>query len=136
MPAAHVRICLVSSPGAVRNSTLALIASFDDLQLVAVVAGALSATQMLEHLEVDALLIDANVPDGETAALLFWIGDNKPGIYSVVATLTTAQRHEAVAIGASAAIRRDELPYHLQRVLADLSQQVSSRNFARTTNSL
>ena len=107
------RLCLVSAPGLICDATCATIATIPRARLVAVVAGALSATQRLHQLKPDLILLDANLPTDEVSALLAWLAEHCPTLPKVVARTTTAECHQALAFGAQQAFRRDELATQL-----------------------
>ena len=116
----HARLCLVSTPGPICDATCATIARIPRARLVAVVSGALSATQLLPHTHIDLLLLDVNLPGEEVTALLTWLADHVPGVHKFVARMSTAECEQALAFGADAAIRRDELAVKLGMFIADM----------------
>lgn len=105
-----VHLCLISLPGAVRDATCALLARWREVKLIAIAPGALSATHLLQRHRPELLLLDANLPDEEVFALLQWRMEHCRKVRCVVATTSSEQIHQALALGADAAIRRDELP--------------------------
>ena len=113
-----VRLCLVSTPGPICDATCATIAATPNMRLVAMASGALSATQRLQLVPIDLILLDANLPEDEVTALLIWLADHVPNVRSVVARATTADCNQALAFGADAAIRRDELAAKLRLAIA------------------
>ena len=108
------RLGLVSTPGSIREATCATIAGIVPVRLVILASGALSATQNLQHIELDLILLDTNLPDEEVAALLTWLSDHMPTVYKVVARSTAAECDQARAFGADEAFRRDELATKLE----------------------
>lgn len=114
------RLCLVSTPGLIRDATCATLAAIPNVRLVAIASGALTATQMLQHLQFDLVLLDANLAADEVSALLTWLTDHCPAAHRVVARSTSAECDHALAFGADAAMRRDELVLKLGAFLADL----------------
>jgi DNA-binding NarL/FixJ family response regulator len=108
-----LRMYLVSAPGPICEATCATLAHAAHIRLVALASGALSATQLLQHVQPDLILLDANLPEEEMLALLRWLNDNYPNVHSLVATLTTQLVNQALAHGAENAFRRDELPSKL-----------------------
>ena len=118
----YVRLCLISTPGLIRDATCATIAMTPNARLVVVVSGALSATQVLQHTQLDLILLDANLPEEEVAALLAWLADHLPSVRKLVARTTTAECDQARAFGADTAIRRDELTTKLALFIADMLQ--------------
>ena len=115
------RVLLVSLPGLVQEATCATLVSLSDLVLVAIVPGALSATQLLQQLRPDLLLVDVNLPEQEVQALLDWTLEHSPGLQRVVLTVTSQQRDQALAWGADATIQRADLVGQLQFVLRQIS---------------
>lgn len=118
----HTRLCLVSTPGLIRDATCATIAAMPNVRLVAITSGALTATQVLQHLQFDLVLLDANLAADEVSALLTWLSDHCPDAHRVVARSTSAECDHALAFGADAAMRRDELPAKLSAFLIDMQQ--------------
>lgn len=112
-----VRVFLVSLPGLVQQATRATLMSFPDIFLTGTASGALSATRALPQLLPDLLLVDANLPDEEVQALLRWTQENCPSVQCVVMTMTSRQRDQALAWGASAAIQRSNLAGQLETVM-------------------
>lgn len=113
------RVFLVSLPGLVGQATRATVETMRGVTLVGTAAGALSATQALPKLRPDLLLIDANLPDDEVAALLEWSREHFPSMPCLVMTMTTRQRDQALAWGAHAAIQRAKLGSQLETVVGD-----------------
>jgi DNA-binding NarL/FixJ family response regulator len=64
--------------------------------IIADVNGALSGLDFLEREQVDAVVIDANIPQSERVALIRRIQQRFPSIRSIVLT-TTARNHGALA---------------------------------------
>ncbi len=115
-----VRLCLISAPGPICDATCATLAHTARVKLVAIASGALSATKVVQQVQPDLVLLDANIPEEESFALVQWLTDNCPHVPSLVATLSSAQLHQALAFGASAAVRRDELPSKLVMLVDEL----------------
>lgn len=109
----HIRVGLVSAPGSICNSTCTTIANTPNLQLVVVVSGALSATQIVPGARLDLILFDTNIPEDEMAALLGWLSDHQPSVRTLAARMTSDRCRQAVALGADDAVRRDELTQKL-----------------------
>lgn len=112
------RVCLVSEPGLIQQATRAMVGSIPGVAVVATTSGALSATALIPQLELDLLLVDANLPDEEIEALLGWSREHYPLLQSVVMTRTSRQRSQVLAWGAHAAIPRASLSDELQAVLS------------------
>jgi DNA-binding NarL/FixJ family response regulator len=104
----------------VQEATRAVLRSLPDVTLVATASGALSATQLLPHLQPDLLLMDANLPEEEVRALLYWTREHYPEVQCVVMTLTSREREWALAAGARAAIQRASLADQLEALLRQL----------------
>jgi DNA-binding NarL/FixJ family response regulator len=115
-----VRVCLVSTPGPICDATCATLIHAAHVKLIAIASGALSATQMLRHLQPDLVLLDANLPEEEVLAFLQWLNDNYPAVQRLVATVTSAQAYQALAFGAAAAVRREDLATCLGALVGDL----------------
>lgn len=108
MASHKTQVLLVSLPGLVRDATYATLASFSNVSLIGSTSGALSATRLLQQLQADLLLVDANLPDEEVQALLSWTKEYRPHLPCLVMTMTSHQRYQALAWGADAAIQRSE----------------------------
>ena len=114
------RVCLVSLPGLVQEATRAALMSLEDVTLVGIISGALSATALLPQLQPDLLVVDANLPEEEVEALLRWTKEHTPGLPCVVMTMTSQQRDLALSWGADAAIQRGRLFGQLETTLSQL----------------
>ena len=119
----RLRLCLVSIPGPIYMATCATLAQTPRIQLIAVAAGALSATEMLPTLQADLVLMDASLPEEEMWALLRWMTDYRPDVPCMVAALSSVQLQQALAFGAATAVRRDELPSALRSWVDTLLQE-------------
>lgn len=108
---------LVSAPGLVQKATESTLASCPDVDLVATVAGALSATAVLSKMQPDLLLIDATLAEEEMEALLQWVKGHHPEVQCAVMTVTSHQRNLALDRGADVAIHRAALTSHLNTLL-------------------
>lgn len=117
----HARLCLISTPGLICDATCATIARIPRARLVAVISGALSATQLLQHIQLDLVLLDVNLSGEEVSALLAWLADHLPNVRKVVARTTTAECDRAIAFGADEVMRRDELATKLELFIANMS---------------
>ena len=116
------RLGLISTPGPIRDATCATIAGLSKVRLVILASGALSATQHLQHIPLDLVLLDGNLPEEEVAALLTWLADHQPAVRKVVARATTAECDQARAFGADEAFRRDELATKLELFIQAMSR--------------
>lgn len=112
-----IRLGLVSQPGPICDATCATLARTSNLRLVAIAPGALSATQILQRVELDLILLDANLPEAEVVALLHWLTDQEKKIKVVVATVNSGLLDQALACGADDAMRRDELSAKLVMIV-------------------
>lgn len=111
------RAVLVSAPGLVQRATASVLASCEELEVVAIPPGALSATRVLSAVQPDFLLIDATVAEEEIEELLGWVEVNCPGVQCVIMTVTSHQAAQALAWGADLAIHRAALASQLKEVL-------------------
>ena len=114
------RLCLVSTPGLIRDATCATIAMTPNVRLVAIASGALSATQLLDHIQLELILLDANLPEEEVSALLAWLTTSLPSVHKLVARTTTAECDQALAFGADEAFQRYELTTKLALFVAGM----------------
>ena len=118
----YIRLGLVSTPGPIRDATCTTIANMPQVRLVVLASGALSATQRLQDLQLDLVLLDANLPEDEVSSLLTWLIDHLPGVRKVVARTTSAECDQALAFGADEAFRRDELARKLPLFIEEMSR--------------
>ena len=94
------RICLVSLPGLVQEATRAALMLLEDVTLVGIISGALSATALLPQLQPDLLVVDANLPEEEVEALLRWTQEHTPGL------AMRGHDHDLAAAGSGAVLGR------------------------------
>jgi CheY-like chemotaxis protein len=92
-------VVLVSHPGITHNTLAGVLASFACLTVLPA-AGALSAVDMLRRAAPDAIVIDANLPQEETLALLKYIKLDRTRMRCVVLTTTTRSHRELKSAGA------------------------------------
>jgi DNA-binding NarL/FixJ family response regulator len=95
--------------------------------MVGAASGALSATRLMQTVEVDLLLIDANVPPDEVSELLEWTAGHCPAVQCVVMTTTSQRREQALAWGAHAAFQRASLGSELEATVSRLSSHSIGR---------
>jgi len=103
---------LVSHPGIVRDATLTM---FPEIVLIGVASGALLATDLLQEMGINLLLLDANVPHDEGLALLRWTKEHKPEVRCVV--MTTLQQDQALIRDADYVVNRAHLRTELEAIL-------------------
>ena len=96
-------VVLVSYPGITHNTLAGTLASFACLEVLPA-AGALSAVEMLSRVSPDAVVIDANLPQEETLALLKYIKRDRTRARCIVLTTTTRNHHELKTAGADAVL--------------------------------
>ena len=118
----RIQLLLVSSPGLVCDATCITVAVTDNVQLVAIASGALTATQLLHRVQSDMILVDSSLPETEAIAFIHWLAEQQPSIPCLVATTTSAQIDQAINAGASVAVRREELPTALHQFVRDFAQ--------------
>lgn len=116
---AHKRwgVVLVSAPGLVQKATASILVSCPEVELLATVGGALSATTVVGETLPDLVLIDATLPDEEVAALLNWVKANAPQVRSVVMTVNSKQRDMLLEYGADVAYHRSSFASLLHDML-------------------
>jgi DNA-binding NarL/FixJ family response regulator len=120
------RVVLVSAPGLVQKATESTLASCAEVDLVATVSGALSATGVLPQMQPDLVLIDATLAEEEVEALLEWIKGHCPGVQCAAMTVTSHQRDLVLGWGADVAIHRAGLAGYLRQILGCLPTQVAA----------
>jgi len=111
------RVVLVSARGLVQKATESTLRSCPEVDLVATVSGALSATGVLSQMQPDLLLIDATLAEDEMQALLGWVKGRFPGVHCAAMTATSRQRDLALNSGADIAIHRAGLGSYLEEIL-------------------
>jgi DNA-binding NarL/FixJ family response regulator len=103
-------VVLVSHPGITHNLLNGILSSFTCVDVVAVV-GALSAVDQLARITPDAVLIDANLPQEETLALLMHIKRHQARARCVVLT-TTAREHSLLRSAGADVLLLDNCSLH------------------------
>ena len=93
-----IAILLVSEPGIMHNTLYSILQTIPNA-VVAEVNGALSALDFLERKKVDAVIIDANIPQSERVALILRIRRLFPYIRSIVLTTTERNHSALVSVG-------------------------------------
>ncbi len=96
-------VILVSHPGITHNTLAGALSSFAYLDVLPA-AGALSAVEMLRRVSPDAVVIDANLPQEETLALLKYIKRDRTQARCIVLTTTTKNHHDLKSAGADAVL--------------------------------
>ena len=104
---AHLTAVLVATPGFAEQSLRAILESLPPLEVVGTAAGCLSALQILQDLQADLVVVDANLPPEDVRELLRQLRRKGLGTRSIVLAATTGQVRYALAAGADAALRRD-----------------------------
>jgi len=89
---------LVSQPGITHNTLRSMLASLPCVHVLDA-AGALSGYDLLEHEPIDAVVIDSNVPQAETLALLKHIKQESPRTRCIVLTTTNRNHNQLLTIG-------------------------------------
>ena len=113
----RTRVVLVSTPGLVQKATASVLASCPEVDLVATVSGALSATGVLSKMQPDLVLIDATLAEEEVEALLGWVKGYCPGVQCAAMIVTSRQRNLVLGWGADVAIHRADLAGQLRPML-------------------
>ena len=96
-------VVLVSYPGITHNTLAVTLASFACMEVLPA-AGALSAVEMLKRNSPDAVVIDTNLPQEETLALLKYIKRDRAQARCIVLTTTAKHHHELKSAGADAVL--------------------------------
>ena len=96
-------VVLVSHPAITHNTLAGALASFECIE-VQPAAGALSAAEMLRRVSPDAVVIDANLPQKETLALLKYIKRASTRARCIVLTTTAGTHQELRSAGADAVL--------------------------------
>jgi len=96
-------VVLVSHPGITHNTLAGVLASFASLDVLPA-AGALSAGEILGRVSPDAVVIDANLPQAETLALLKYIKRGSMRARCIVLTTTSRSHKELRTAGADAVL--------------------------------
>jgi DNA-binding NarL/FixJ family response regulator len=97
-PAKQIRVLLVSEPGIMHNTLVSILQTIPDA-IIAEVNGALSALDFFEREKVDAVIIDANIPQSERVALITRIRRLFPHVRSIVLTATERNHRALVDAG-------------------------------------
>jgi len=119
-PGKRAKVLIVSLPGMMQNVLRESIIHRQDVEVVGVVGGCLSATAMLPQAQPDLVVIDSNLPEADVVELILHLKRLPTPITSLMLVETTQQYHKAASAGADHAIRSYSLPDGLDPVLDQL----------------
>jgi DNA-binding NarL/FixJ family response regulator len=106
---ALMKVVLVSQPGMMHNVLLSTLRAVPSA-IVYNANGALTAYELFEEQQADAVVIDANIPLSERLALIRRIKTNFPQVRCIVLTTTTRNHASLHAAGADSILLQDSSP--------------------------
>lgn len=120
MSTANIRVLIVSLPGILQNILTRTLRTKSGFEVVGVATGGLSALRSISNRSPNAIVIDSNIPEGETIELLKAIQEKHPRLYSLVLTESIHQHHKMRLAGANLILRAHELEAKLDEILETL----------------
>ena len=100
------RVVVVSQPGTMREALVTFLASFSVVGSIASADGALTALELIRRQPPGLLVIDSNLPEEESAALLRRVKREWPRVGCLILGLTSQQRQQWLEIGADEMLTR------------------------------
>jgi DNA-binding NarL/FixJ family response regulator len=113
---------IVSRPGIMQQSLRSALAASHEITVVATFGDGLTTLNHLAQLTPGILIIDSNLLDEETGALIAAVKVNQPAIRCLVFLKSIQQERQMLAAGADAVTLRDVSAPQLQAILAPLVQ--------------
>lgn len=120
-----VRAILMSLPGVVQESLLAVLDSLPGVEIVGWAGGGLSALALLERSTPEVTIIDGNLSEDEVVAFIKDAKRLLPNLRLVVLTHTSRQRRRLLLAGADSAVSRWSRPHELARAVLGPGEVVS-----------
>jgi DNA-binding NarL/FixJ family response regulator len=105
-----------------RQALRSSLAAFAGVAVVAVCGDGLSALRVLGEQRPDLLIVDSNLLDEETEALLAAVKANWPRIFCVTILQTHQREAMVLAAGADAAVQRDDWSIEFPALLQKLAE--------------
>ena len=113
----RTRVLIVSLPGMMQNVLMDTFTNRNDVEVVGVANGGLSAVGMIRKQRPELVVIDSTLPDIEMSSLILWVKEEHQPICSLVLVETTQQEKKAKNAGADITLRSYSLPESLDKVL-------------------
>lgn len=122
VPGTH-RVLLVEDDEPTRERLVRALAEDPGIELVADVGSVGEASAVLDAHEIDTLLTDLDLPDGNGLELIRRVAE-APGMRSLVITVFGDERHviEAIVAGAAGYLLKDGSPDDLARAVRDVER--------------
>jgi chemotaxis response regulator CheB len=117
----RIRVLIISLPGMMQNVLRESIIRRQDVEVVGIAGGCLSATAMLSQAQPDLVVIDSNLPETEVGELILHLKKLHTSITSLVLVETTQQLNKAAHSGADFTLRSYCLPECLDSVFGNLN---------------
>ena len=115
-----LHVMIVSYPGTWQKVLQRNFESYPFTEVVNVVNGSLSASQLAKELAPDIILIDSSIPLDDTVALLRNLKNEIPKTRSIVITDTTRQTREITRAGADFTLSSYNLESQIKEILNQL----------------
>lgn len=118
-----LKILLVEDDSVTRDRIANVVASHPSLELVAAVGTQAAADATLDKLNIDILLTDLDLPDGNGVRLIERVRDN-PDITALVITVFGDEKHvvSAIQAGATGYLLKDGGAEDITRAILDMQQ--------------
>ena len=118
-----LKILLVEDDSVTRNRIAQVITGHGGFDLVASVGTQSDADKVLDDTDIDILLTDLDLPDGNGATLIERVRD-KPGITALVITVFGDEKHvvSAIQAGASGYLLKDGGAEDITKAILDMQQ--------------
>jgi DNA-binding NarL/FixJ family response regulator len=129
-----IRICLVEDDAAMRVEFERMVLGRPELSLAGSAGSLAEAHELLRRCEVDIVIVDLGLPDGDGAELIAALRDTAPDTAALVTTVFGDEAHviRAVEAGARGYLLKDTTPEEFVRALrmvheggAPLSPQIA-----------
>jgi DNA-binding NarL/FixJ family response regulator len=119
----QIRILIVSLPGMMQSVLRETFSSREDVELVGIASGALSAVSLIPKQKPDLVVIDSNLPGDEKAQLVQWLKEDGQKSRSLILVETTQQSKQAARMGADIVLRSYSLPDSLDSVMQTMTSR-------------
>jgi DNA-binding NarL/FixJ family response regulator len=133
-PGRRKNVLLVSHPGILQHILRETFTNRSDLDTVEVANGCLSAIEMIRQKQPDLVVIDSNLPEAETRALILWMKNEQQHIRSLALAETTQQLKKSSSMGADMVLKSSTLLDNLDQVLINLASQSTKEITEKKSN--
>ena len=127
---------IVSRPGIMQQSLRSALTASHEIAVVASFGDGLTTLNHLAQFHPGILVIDSNLLDEETDALIGAVKAKQPAIRCLVFLKSSQQEAQLLALGADAVVHRDGSAQQLQAELARLVQAARKPQARRNAGAL